>query len=338
MAGNIGFGVLRQQSLGGRIAGTLFCLAFLLMGSVFLALMARETFRIIQSRQWPAVPCVIESSSIANRSSGYEIQVRYRYDFGGKTWHSQRLKMQTTTSTDYAALQRQVDAYPAGAASQCFVNPSDPAEAVLRLDDLWILPFALIPLIFVAVGAFGIFALWHGPPATFIRPAPAQVAAARGSMVLFGIFAIVGGVLFYFFVVRVALDVMAARNWTATPCLVQSSTVRAHSGKSTTYSIDILYQYEINGSTYQSNHYDFLGGSSDGYSSKEAIVRQFPPGTRTVCYVNPDDPADVVFDRGFSTDMWIGFLPLIFLAVGVGGMARMYILRRRSSLPGLLAE
>ena len=336
MPGNFRVDALRNNSLGGRIIGSIFSLVFLGAGLAGLILMGQEALRIIHSRSWPAVPCVIEFSAITNRTSGYEIHIRYHYRIAGKTWHSEQLKLHSSTSTDYAALQKQIDAYPAGAASQCFVNPIDPSQAILQSDVLWILPFMLIPLHFAAVGASFIFSLWRGPSAAPIQPTPVPAAktSTRFLRIFFAIFAIAGALAFYFLVVRVALDVMAARNWSATPCIVQSSTVRSHSNnKGSTYSIDILYRYIVSGRAYLSNHYDFLGGSSSGYDGKEAIVQQFPPGTRAVCFVNPNDPTDVVLDRGFSNDVWFGLIPLVFFIIGIAGL--IWTVRRPTTFANL---
>jgi hypothetical protein len=139
--------------------------------------------------------------------------------------------------------------------------------------------------------------------------------------IVFGIFILLGGVMFYFLTVRTYLRVQAARNWNETPCVVVSSEVRTHhSDDGDTYSVYIVYEYEVRGQTYRADRYDFMGGSSSGRASKRDIVRQHPPGRKTICYVNPDDPSDAVLVRGFVLNMLIGLLPLVFLLVGAGGL------------------
>jgi hypothetical protein len=88
----------------------------------------------------------------------------------------------------------------------------------------------------------------------------------------------------------------------------------------TTYSVDILYRYEVNGREYRSNRYSFMGGSSSGYDGKAEVVRQYPPGQRATCYVNPGNPTDAVLVRGFTPLMWFGLLPLAFLLAGGFGL------------------
>lgn len=146
------------------------------------------------------------------------------------------------------------------------------------------------------------------------------------SAVFFGVFLLAGGLFFYFFFVRMFLKVQDARHWPATPCVIVSNEVRSHSGSKggTTYSVDILYQYEVDGRKHQSNRYDFMGGSSSGYAVKAAIVRRFPPGATATCYVNPRDPNDAVLERRFTPVMLVGLFPLVFFFVGAGGLAWMF--------------
>ena len=123
------------------------------------------------------------------------------------------------------------------------------------------------------------------------------------------------------FFVRPALKVLAAKSWQPTPCTIVSSQVRSHAGDdSTTYSVEVLYTYTYNGWEHKSNRYQFLDGSTGGYAEKERIVRRPPPLTRTVCYVNPKDPAEAVLNGDFNHEYLFGFAPLLFVAVGLGGI------------------
>jgi hypothetical protein len=149
----------------------------------------------------------------------------------------------------------------------------------------------------------------------------------------FSFFLLIGGVIFVFMFVRPVLGILDARNWVETPCVVESSQVRSHSSDDgTTYSVDILYRYEINGREYKSNRYHFMGGSSSGRGAKRAIVREHPPGRETVCYVNPKDSTEAVLERGFTNDLWFGLIPLVFVGVGAGGI--LWGVRKMRAGPG----
>ena len=315
-------------SIAGRVGATGFFLVFLGLGVLFLCLIAREAVRIIQAWHWATVPCVVEASSVTHRGEDYRFEVRYRYEFSGMTLHSDRFSTSTPSSSNYRDMHRWVDAYPARSAATCYVNPANPGEAVLRLGTLSIVLFTPIPLIFAAIGAFGIFMVWRPAPGAPSAPVPAvgRPMSRRAVVILMGIFILVGAIGFYFITLRVAWEVRAARDWAQTPCIIESSAVRSHTSSGshggTTYNVDILYRYKINGRTYRSNQYDFLGGSSSGYASKAAIVEQFPPGKHAVCYVNPSDPEDAVLDREYSWEMLFGLIPLLFIIIGIAGITK----------------
>ena len=49
-------------------------------------------------------------------------------------------------------------------------------------------------------------------------------------------------------------------------------------------------------------------------------MARYPPGARVPCWVDPAHPEEAVLDRDLSA-MWLfGLFPLVFIAVGGGGM------------------
>jgi hypothetical protein len=114
--------------------------------------------------------------------------------------------------------------------------------------------------------------------------------------------------------------------------------VASHSGDdSTTYSVEVRYSYEVGGRRYQGDRYRFMGGSSSGYDGKAEVVAGLPPGSTRTCWVDPADPTAAVLDRGFGWEILIGLLPLVFVAVGGGGVVwsvRGWIAERRSRRGG----
>jgi Protein of unknown function (DUF3592) len=152
--------------------------------------------------------------------------------------------------------------------------------------------------------------------------ARARSSVAPGCMAgFFSIFLLVGlGFGLFFFVP--AYKVLMAGSWSAVDCEIVSSSVGSHSSDdSTTYSVDVSYRYEVDGIEYTGERYEFLGGSSSGLDSKQAKVDALPTGSTTTCYVDPGDPREAVLQRGFSWGYLFALLPLIFIAVGGGGMA-----------------
>ncbi len=57
---------------------------------------------------------------------------------------------------------------------------------------------------------------------------------------------------------------------------------------------------------------------TSGLVDKAAIVARLPAGTKTVCFVNPDDPLDAVIERGPTRELLFGLvIPLPITLLGV---------------------
>jgi len=150
------------------------------------------------------------------------------------------------------------------------------------------------------------------------RTTPGQVAGCGAAF--FGVFLLVGLAFLAVFVVP-AVRVVQAFSWDPVPCEILASSVAFHSGEdSGTYSVEVSYRYSIAGRDYTASRYRFLSGSSSGSEGKQRVVDSLPPGTVTTCWVDPGDPSEAVLDRGFHWEYLFALLPLIFVAVGAGGI------------------
>jgi hypothetical protein len=328
-----------------RVVGSLFFLVFGGIGLVFLVLLSRESGKNLRTWFWKSTPCEILASSIAENRDGrrnqpYRLEISFRYEFNGREHTTQH----AAEFGKYRDATRLLQRFPVEGKAVCFVNPSAPDEAVLKRGNLWILPFLCIPLVFVCVAVGGIYYLWRRRPtgATAGAQAPIsdRVNPARGGLILglfFSVFLVMGLLFLWMMFLKPALQIWQARAWPATPCRVISSEVRTHSDSDgSTYSVEILYEYEVDGRVYRSDRYRFLSGSSSGRAAKAAIVARFPPAKQAICYVNPGDPNDAVIERGFTGEMWFGLIPLVFVAVGLGGVGfavRAWLNKSGTSIP-----
>lgn len=147
-------------------------------------------------------------------------------------------------------------------------------------------------------------------------------ALGRGCALLFFLpFLLIGLGTMYALLVKPLMYVQAARNWVETPCQIVSSELKVHRGEDTTYSVEIVYTYKVNGKQYESSRYDFIGGSSSARAANQAIVNQYPAGAAAVCFVDPNDPAEAVINREFSwMFLALAIIPLVFTLVGGGGI------------------
>jgi hypothetical protein len=332
--------VANQAASGcSALIGVVFFAVFLCAGIFFEYLIARDFARTVQTYGWGVTECQIETSRVIDTdeqgrpASDYRFEVQYIYTVGGKTHTSRQFMLRAKSFSDYSEAQRLAIRYASGAKAVCYVNPSAPEEAVLRRGSLWSGLTLLFPLIFVGIGGGGIFfslrsirrgRQWAATGASAQEKPLSEKVPGTGRWVLagfFGIFLAVGLAAFYGMTLRPLARIIEARGWRKTACTVISSEVKGHSSDDgTTYSVNILYAYEVGDREYRSNRYHFMGGSSSGYEGKARVVRRYPPGRVTFCFVNPRDPTEAVLERGLTTDLGWGLLPLIFVAVGGGGI------------------
>ncbi len=327
-------------STTGKLGTSVFFFFFLAMGLAFSGLLLYGTWQNLETRFWTPTPCTIIDSAAqeGEGDDGYQFVVSYRYAYESRDYTSERYQRSTRSFDHYAAAERLTEAYAPGTQTTCLVNPDNPSEAVLTHGDLWMIFFIVIPLVFVVIGAGGIYFTWkrgqQPKPAgeadgatvgsAISSPAGKKSTGRKFLAVFFAIFLVAGIAASWLAFIRPALKVQVARDWPAVPCVVESSRVRSHdSDDGTTYSVDILYRYEAGGKVRRSNRYAFLGGSSSGYEGKREIVDTHPPDHETVCYVNPDDPSEAVLNREMTTGMWLLSFTLLFPLIGAGGLLGM---------------
>lgn len=309
-------------SLAGKIGGSLFFGVFLGMGLLFTGLLLHQAKEIASTYRWDKVPCVILSSTAEvdrtakSDEDAYVVRLRYRYSIGAATYESDRFTL--SSSRRYSSFDKAnavASKYPADASSVCYVNPNDPTQAILTRD-LGAVFFLPLPLIFVLIGAGGIYAMWA--PA---RPASKTLKDTKKSPKVgawFGwVFIGVGGLVFWFIAAGPIANAIASRSWSEVPCQIISSRVQTHDGDDgDTYSVDILYRYEVDGRTYRSSRYNFIGGSSSGYNRKRDIVKKYAPGSTHTCFVDPGEPAKAVLVRSLGWGILLALIPLAFIGAG----------------------
>jgi len=331
------------KTIGQKLFLSVFFGIFALVGSILLVVMGTAAIGTLRTYAWDETPCTIVASGF-NADDGVETgaagwQVRYRYVVAGEEFFCTTISMGWATR-DTSEDRRLSQRYAPGVETTCYVNAGDPAEAVLFRGSLGDLVWLFFPLPFAAVGFGGLYFVWRRPrtAADGTAVAPPLTSGATGTtakagviMVLFfGVFLVVGAVGTWALGVRPLLRVLDASDWPAVPCTIVSGHVAEHdSDDGYTYSVELVYRYEFEGRSYTSDRYHFMSGSSSGRAGKQAVVDRHPPGSATVCFVNPDDPTDAVIERGFSATMLFGFIPLVFFIVGLGGVAGVFVNRAR---------
>ncbi len=134
-----------------------FCGAFAVGGMAMCYFMLlRPLGSVIQARSWVETPCTIVSSRVERHdgddSDTFSIEIEYDYTFDGQAYRGDRYHFMIGSTSGQAGKQAVVDAHPVGRRTICYVDPSEPSEAVLErrwvLEMLW----GLFSLPFLAVG------------------------------------------------------------------------------------------------------------------------------------------------------------------------------------------
>jgi len=316
------------RSTGGKGCLTVFFLIFLTMGSIFTIFILGETVRETAVWFWPEVPCIIISTGVGETGDDqepYTTTVVFEYEIDGKTYRGNKIARNPSTGARYDTARDAADRYSQGSRTICRVHPEIPGEAVLERRWPLIVFITLFPLIFVAIGAGGIWGVWRADGRTTAGGAVVSISERarknRGKTIglFIGIlFATIGGIGAVFLLVVPLIDLAKASTWIETPATVVGSTLRSWStDDGTSYRADVLYEYTIDRRTWRSNRRIFFplgSGDSDGARS---VLSRYPEGTALTCFVDPSDPSRSVLERGFRPLYLIGLFPLFFLVAGL---------------------
>jgi hypothetical protein len=324
-------------SVGGRIAASLFYVVFAGMGLVVTGFFFVAMKNGMVSWGWKSAQCRVLTAQVedllfslppekaAVEHSPYQLAVTYQWERDGRTFNGTHVGGKSQFATRGKA-DAALAGYRPGTEVSCYVDPHDATAASLRRPRLWPLLLLGFPLIFVGFGVLGIVATWRGG----WRRKGGSVAAPRSqkstksgtgcAVAGFGLFLLFGGAFLLFFAFPIARK-LASGGWQVVPATIVWSGVGVHSGDDgSTYSVDVLYEYEQGGRRWRANRYRFMSGSSSGQEGKQEVVARLPAGARVDVWVDPDDPSAAVLDRALGGLMWFALLPLVFVAVGVGGI------------------
>lgn len=112
--------------------------------------------------------------------------------------------------------------------------------------------------------------------------------------------------------------------WAQVPCLVLQAEVaerRIAPNVAPDFRLGVLYRYEYAGKDYESDRWGLRGSMPRSErQAVEALIRQYPVGSRQTCWVNPQDPSMAVLkpdSRAAGYSLWF---PALFFLGGVGMM------------------
>lgn len=333
-------GAGRAASLASRIGFTVFGILFAIIPSLGVFLMARSVPDIRAAAAWTETPCTILESSAEPAGNGdWRVRVRYRYDtydFADYQWDG---ASDSRVVAGIAKRDELLARYAPGAATTCWVDPSDRSCASLERASLGghLAGMAFFSL-FALVG-LGLAASAWLPKRRRRRgsggPSFGERAAAAAPLIVGAAF-LAAGLLVGSLALGAHREALRARDWTRVPATIVRSEVASkwHSGSKGhpghySYRPYVVYAYDAgDGVRRESDRYAIggLGGSSNR-SRAESIVAAYPNGLKTAAWVDPDDPAASVLADPTAAPAWRSLLPVLiaglFAAVGaallVGG-------------------
>jgi len=134
-----------------------------------------------------------------------------------------------------------------------------------------------------------------------------------------------------------------ARAWTEAPAQILSLDLSRHSGRkgSTTYRIDICYQYEVNGQTYTSERFSAVSRADNVSPFHHKNYRHYKPLFEAKqpisCWVDPSNPTEAIIDRSIRFEL-LAFTHLfvfIFPIVGLFIMLAAFLTLRAKPGPNI---
>lgn len=136
--------------------GVFFAAGFLVVWFTFLG----PWLDSLAARDWVAADCEVVRSRVQTHSGDdsdtYSVDILYRYRFDGREYHADRYEFLGGSSSGYQAKAEIVEQYPPGHRFTCWVDPDDPAVAVIHRELSGRNLVALMGLPFLAAGLGGI--------------------------------------------------------------------------------------------------------------------------------------------------------------------------------------
>jgi len=315
----------------------LFGLVFAGFGLVFVYLTLKQAVEEVKTYQWEKAPCEIQKCEViavqSREENPYQLKVLYKYTFAGQSHTSDRYRLQERWGDNYEKLALQRKFLLSHGGAECYVDPANPGNAVIKRDGVFSSLMVLFPLVFVIVGGAIVWGGIHslrkkkqleagGTESISKSGGSSKNAGWKLLLILGGVFTLAGGGIGVPLGVAPLKKMMESKNWVETPCRIIWSRVQRHESTSDgetsiTWSVDIFYEYEVDGEKHRSNSYMAMEGSSSGREGKVAVTEQYPPGSMRVCYVDPAVPERALLRRGFSWMALLCMIPLVFLAAGL---------------------
>jgi hypothetical protein len=291
-----------------------------------------------RDRQRQPVTCTIRTStaqrSAATSKAPYIFNAHIDYVFRARPYSAR----ETRSSADAAEIFALARTYAPQASAICWVHPQQPADAKLQAPKAHSADFfgvLAVASLFCLYGVKELIRSIHPPTAQTWRK-----RTQRRGLTFLVVLMIIGAIaaLIWFFALP-TIRALKATRWTRVECEIVSVALISEKQpgeiRFTTWKPDILYRYKIADAVYHSNDFRATELPSPWFYGKRNIIRRYAPGMKTVCYVNPADPADSVLIRTISPTLGFAIWPIALIWIFILGMQEW---RHEANLPPAQVE
>jgi hypothetical protein len=116
----------------------IFLIIFILASLLEYIFFISPLIKCIRARSWEATPCTINSGRLITKSTKgrtlYGLDLSFSYEFNKFKYSSNTYSISENYSDDYGAVKGMLGKYSPGTKALCYVNPSQPFEAVINRD------------------------------------------------------------------------------------------------------------------------------------------------------------------------------------------------------------
>jgi len=148
----------RQKNLRSALGGAFFGLVVAAIGCFFVYALWVGFGRAKETRGWAETACqitrseVVEERPTPNSPVAYRAVVEYSYEFGGQSLTGTKIKRVDGPTSHPKRAAQVTEEFPSGLRLNCWVNPDNPAQAILKHGTLAPLYSIWFPGLFVVAG------------------------------------------------------------------------------------------------------------------------------------------------------------------------------------------
>ena len=318
----------------GKGCGTVFFSGFILLGILLSITIGVDLYSVAQTYTWKAHEAVvIESSVIRKKSSStdeypYKLQVRYHYIVDGIPYDSRRINFSKPHFSEYDEAEAIARRYPADSTQTIYYNPDIPHESILYHESLQSGVLLVLPVFCLGIGCLGLIVIWwpRGAAESLSRQAvrrSRERSVPRSVLLTSGMLFFFGGIYYTLDAAREIKSLWHIESFTSIPCSILASEVVRHvdtdedGQSSVSYTPDVYYSCETQGTSIRSNKFRFFKAGQSSYQAVESLIEPYAEGEVVTGWQNPHNPDEVILHKAPGDGVYLALVPFACVLVGL---------------------